>query len=75
MATKVRFDPEADALMIRFDTAAMVEGEEVYPNVVLHFDTAGRIVGIEVLHASKTLSSGALAHLSASVASVGAGSP
>jgi uncharacterized protein YuzE len=75
MATKVRFDAEADALMIRFDTAAAVEGEEVHPNVVLHFDTAGRIVGIEVLHASKTLSSGALAHLSAPVASVGAGSP
>ena len=65
MATKVRFDPEADALMIRFDTAVMVEGEEVHPNVVLHFDAAGRIVGIEVLHASKTLSSGALAHIKA----------
>jgi uncharacterized protein YuzE len=65
MAADVRFDPDADALMIRFDTAAAVEGEEVHPGVVLHFDDAGRIVGIEVLHASKTLSPGALAHLKA----------
>jgi uncharacterized protein YuzE len=61
----VSFDPDADALMIRFDTAAAVEGEEVHPGVILHFDDAGRIVGIEVLHASETLSPGALSHLKA----------
>ena len=65
MAADMRFDPEADALMIRFDAAAAVEGEEVHPGVFLHFDDAGRIVGIEVLRASKTLSDGALAHLKA----------
>ena len=66
MAAEVKFDSEADALMIRFDPAmAAVEGEEVHPGVILHFDDAGRIVGIEVLHASETLSSGALAQLRA----------
>jgi uncharacterized protein YuzE len=63
MAADVRFDPDADALMIRFDTAAAVEGEEVHPGVILHFDDAGRIVAIEVLRAKETLSSGAIAHL------------
>jgi uncharacterized protein YuzE len=65
MAAAVKFDPEADALMIRFDTAAAVEGEEVHPGVILHFGDDGRIVGIEVLHVSETLSPGALSHLKA----------
>jgi len=65
MAAEVRFDPEADALMIRFDASVAVEGQEVHPGVILHFDDAGRIVSIEVLHASKTLSNGALSHLKA----------
>ena len=34
-----------------------------------HFDDAGRIVSIEVLHASKTLSNGALSHLKAAAES------
>ena len=65
MAAAVTFDPEADALMIRFDTTAAVEGEEVHPGVILHFDGEGRIVGIEVLRVSETLSPVALSHLKA----------
>ena len=63
MAADVRYDPEADALAINFTSGPSVEGEEVYPNVILHFDAGGRIASIEVLHASKKLAEGAVALL------------
>jgi uncharacterized protein YuzE len=62
MAADVKYDPEADALMIRFGSPA-VEGEEVHPDVFLHFDAQDRVVAIEVLHASKVLTEGAVTQL------------
>jgi uncharacterized protein YuzE len=56
---KTTYDPEADALYVRFAEAAIVESEEVADGVVLDFDAEGRIVAIEVLDASKHLSEGA----------------
>ncbi|MFL5199094.1 MAG: DUF2283 domain-containing protein [Microvirga sp.] len=49
---KTRYDPEADALYVRFAEAKIVESEEVRPGVVLDFDAEGRIVGMEILDAS-----------------------
>lgn len=46
---KVRFDEAADALYIRLDEAEILESEEVTPGVVLDFDAANRVVGIELL--------------------------
>lgn len=60
MAADVAYDPEADVMLVRF-TGGECEGEEVIPGVTLHFDVAGRIVGIEVLSASKRLAPGAFA--------------
>ena len=37
--------------------------EEVRKNVILHFDAAERLVGIEVLHASKVLIEEAITQL------------
>jgi uncharacterized protein YuzE len=62
MAADVRYDPDADALTIRFGSPA-VEGEEVRPGVFLHFDAQDRVVAIEVLHASKVLTEGAVMQL------------
>lgn len=56
---KTIYDPAADALYLRFAEAAIVESEEVSDGVVLDFDSEGRIVAIEVLDASKHLTSGA----------------
>lgn len=56
---KTLYDPEADALYVRFATAAVVESEEVAPGVVLDFDDEGRIVGLEVIEARKHLAAGA----------------
>lgn len=56
---KTTYDPEADALYVRFAEAAIVESEEVSDGVVLDFDVEGRIVAIEVLDARKHLAEGA----------------
>ncbi len=61
MAPEVTYDAEADALTISFVPGPTVEGEEVHPGVILHFDAADRIVAVEVLHASKVLAEGAIA--------------
>lgn len=55
---RAKYDPEADALYVRFADAAIVETEEVRGGVMLDFDAEGRIVAIEVLDASRHLSSG-----------------
>lgn len=55
------YDPDADAAYIRLadpDTHRIVESEEVAPGVVLDFTEDGRVVGIEILFASKTLAPG-----------------
>jgi len=56
---KTSYDPEADALYVRFADASIVESEEVADGVVLDFDAEGRIVAIEVLDASKHVAAGA----------------
>jgi uncharacterized protein YuzE len=56
---KTTYDPEADALYVRFAEASVVESEEVADGVVLDFDAEGRIVAIEVLDASKHVAAGA----------------
>jgi uncharacterized protein YuzE len=56
---KTIYDPEADALYVRFADASVVESEEVADGVVLDFDAEGRIVAIELLDASKHVAAGA----------------
>jgi uncharacterized protein YuzE len=56
---KTRYDPEVDALYVRFADAKIVESEELRPGVVLDFDVEGRIVGVEILDASEHLAKGA----------------
>jgi uncharacterized protein YuzE len=58
MAT-VTYDPQADALAISF-AGGPTEAEEVYPDVILHFDAENRVVEIEILRASKVLAAGAI---------------
>jgi uncharacterized protein YuzE len=52
------YDPEADAAYIYLGAAAVVESEDVSPGVVLDYDAEGRVVGVEVLNASRTLAPG-----------------
>jgi len=56
---KTIYDPEADALYVRFADSPVVESEEVANGVVLDFDAEGRIVAFEFLDARKHLTAGA----------------
>jgi uncharacterized protein YuzE len=48
---KTSYDPQADAMFIWLgpEDAKSVETREVSPGVMLDYDAAGRLVGIEVL--------------------------
>jgi uncharacterized protein YuzE len=50
-----RYDPKADAFYLRIaPEGVIIEGtQEVAPNVMVDFDAAGEVVGIEVLDVSR----------------------
>ena len=50
---KLKIDKEADALYMRLDDSPVVESQEVAPGVVLDFNAANEVVGVEMLHLSK----------------------
>ena len=56
---KTTYDPDADALYVRFADLPAVESEEVADGVVLDFDVDGKIVGFEFLDARKHIAAGA----------------
>ncbi len=58
MPVRMTHDPEADAVYIDLSDEQPVESEEVSPGVVLDFTEDGRVTGIEILFASKTLAPG-----------------
>jgi uncharacterized protein YuzE len=49
---KVHFDEKADAVYVRLDESPIVESEEVHPGIILDFDGANHVVGIEILRVS-----------------------
>jgi uncharacterized protein YuzE len=49
---KLKVDQENDALYFRLDESSIVESEEVQPGVILDFNAAGHVVGIEILNLS-----------------------
>ena len=53
------YDPEADAAYFYLGDVKYHESEDVAPNVTLDFGEDGLLVGIEVLHATRTLAPGA----------------
>jgi uncharacterized protein YuzE len=57
--TDITYDPEADAAYVSFSDAVVTDSAEVSPGVVLDYDGEGRVVGIELLGARKTLAPGA----------------
>ncbi len=59
---KVQYYPETDTLYINLAERPGADAQEVAPGVVLDFDAEGRLVGIEIDHASKTVN---LSHLEA----------
>jgi uncharacterized protein YuzE len=64
----VTYDRDGDVLLIELLAGAdgpLTEGEEVSPGVMMLYDGAGHVIGIEITAASKTLAPGALDNLPA----------
>lgn len=45
---KIQYFPETDTLSIRLNNNPSIESEEVAPDVVIDFDAAGGVVGLEI---------------------------
>ena len=50
---KLHVDREADALYLRLDDSAIIDSEEISPGVVLDYNDANEVVGVELLRLSK----------------------
>jgi uncharacterized protein YuzE len=52
---RTSYDPEADAMYIRFgpDCVKSAETEEVASGITLDFDDRGDVIGIEILYVSR----------------------
>ncbi len=46
---KLRVDQQNDALYFRLDESAVMDSEEVKPEVILDYDAKDNVVGIEIL--------------------------
>ena len=60
---KLTVDKESDALYFQIDDSTIVESEEISPGIVLDYNEANEVVGIEMLRLSKRSSSLDLSHL------------
>ena len=49
---KVTYDPEVDVLRVLFGNGPVEESDENKPGVIIDYDVAGNIVGLEILNAS-----------------------
>ena len=52
---KLHYYPETDSLYIELQAGAGVEARQVSSGVVIDFDAAGHVVGLDIDHASKHL--------------------
>lgn len=52
---KLHYDSETDSLYIDLNARPSVDSREIQEGIVLDFDAAGKIVGIDIQHASQIL--------------------
>ncbi len=50
------YDKSIDAFSIRFNEAKYAESDEVKDGIIFDYDARGKIIGIEILNASKNFS-------------------
>lgn len=50
---KADYDRDVDILTVIFNDAPVEEPDEVRPGVILGYDAAGNVVGLEILDASR----------------------
>jgi uncharacterized protein YuzE len=54
---KVKYDRETDILYLKFNSETIKESDEDKPGIIIDYSENGSIVGIEILNASKKMSS------------------
>ncbi|HSO42955.1 MAG TPA: DUF2283 domain-containing protein [Rhodospirillales bacterium] len=59
----VTYDPHTDTLSIVLAPREVAESDEDKPGVILDYDAEGRLVGIEILDASKAMADPMSIHL------------
>lgn len=52
---KIDYDQASDILSMLFSSTPVEESDEVKPGVILDYDAAGNVVGIEMLDASRRM--------------------
>ena len=50
---KVKYDKEADILVVKFSNESIEESDEERPGMIFDYDANGNIVSIEILDASQ----------------------
>jgi uncharacterized protein YuzE len=50
---KITYEQEVDILRILFNENEICESDETQPGIIMDYDKEGKVVGIEILHASK----------------------
>lgn len=65
---KIDYDQASDILSMLFSSAPVEESDEVKPGVILDYDAAGNVVGIEILDASRRMENPTAVELSVKAA-------
>ena len=52
---KAKYDAEVDVLTITWHNAPIEESESITPGVIIDYDQAGNVIGIEILNASQKI--------------------
>ncbi len=60
---KIEYSKTADALYVYFKEVSVAKNREIEEGVVLDFDSNNHLIGVEILDASRRLSSSDLANL------------
>jgi uncharacterized protein YuzE len=52
---KLHYYPETDSLYIELNSKPSADSQEISDSLVVDFDAEGRVVGLDIQHASETL--------------------
>ncbi len=50
---RFNYDPNVDAMYIKLSDRQVIESEEIRKDIILDYDEAGNVTGVELLNASK----------------------